>query len=549
MTAIQQESDPDVMLGQLLTTALRSSGATSAAVLERGVGETLRPVQEVCSVHGAVTATSTLPSQIGIGDLRSPLWTVLLGRATLRWTTPEEGPAPMSQTSGWHSGVVLRMNARRGATRVLALGGLPESEEPDIALLQGLGDVVAGSLAGLELTRAAERSDAVLTTITDLAGELGAAVSPQQLLVAITRGLSELESVDGARIWEVTATGEPRLVAGEYDGDLPGSELTERRLEGLASPDVTPSVRALLEAESRGYKDGPLVTLAVLTSEPTRVLGIAHAEPLDDLSRSVVRSLIGAIEPAMRKVGLAAERRSLLSRYTESLMPRGRPGDLDIAVELHANTRATGSFGGDFYDWFELPDGRAAVALGDVAGKGLVAAGASSMAVWSLRALVSGTLGMADLVETLDRVVQDQLDSERFVTLALVAVDPTTWHVELVLSGHPPPIVVGGGAGHPVEAAPTPPLGLIGRPIDEVTSFSLEPGEMLVLYTDGVTDATAENNQRYGAERVLSNAARLSATPGISAEELAAELWFSVQTWAGGAPDDDCALLVVARPA
>ena len=108
--------------------------------------------------------------------------------------------------------------------------------------------------------------------------------------------------------------------------------------------------------------------------------------------------------------------------------------------------------------------------------------------------------------------------------------------------------MVSDGQGRTVDAVPNPPLGLIAGPVNTPTTFTLEPGEMVVLFTDGVTDAVDTDGQRYSSERVLTRAARLSAKVETGAEELAAELWFSVHAWAGGAPDDDCAILVVRRP-
>jgi sigma-B regulation protein RsbU (phosphoserine phosphatase) len=535
--------DGGEVLDALLEQAAAMTGAAHAAVLERTALDGLKRLRD----H-----ESGLPEHMAIGDVRAQLWGVLLGRTQLVWDDPDVAPTPFRDLPGWGTGIVVRIAARRGPTKLLALGGPGDVGPAAVELVQGLADIAAPTIEGLDLASATRRSHALLRGVTDLAGNLGAAVSPGQLLEAIASGLCSLDGIAGARVWAADEGdgGRPVVVAGGDHGDVPDSPAVEVRVRRLLDPRTGRAVRSLVESPARFGPGTPLLTLLTLSSDPARVLGILHHQPLDDLSQGVLASLATAIGPAMREVEMAAERRSLLSGYTSALRPSTRPQGVELAVEHHPNTSAPGSFGGDFYDWFEVGDDHAVIALGDVSGKGISAASAASMVVWSLRAIGGRGAQPTVISHLLNGVVAQELDADRFVTLALLTVDTAAWDARLLLSGHPAPLLVGDGVAAPLDCQAGPPLG-----VSAVTSgappmtISLAPGEALVLYTDGVTDAASSSGLRYGEARLAERAARLAAGTAWSAKSLAAGLWQSVHAWAGGPPDDDCAILVVRRPA
>ncbi|WP_370326909.1 PP2C family protein-serine/threonine phosphatase [Euzebya sp.] len=534
--------DADRLLGVLLDHAAEVTGATGAAVLERSALDGLVRIAD---------RDSSLGEQLSIGDVRASLWGVLLGRTQLRWSRRDDAPRPFREVERWDRGAVVRIASRRGPTKLLAVGGPDLDEDVDLRHLQAMADIAAPSIESLELASASRRSQALLRGVTELAGNLGAAVSPTQLLEAITSGLVRLDGIAGARVWAAADVQDPSpvVVAGVEEGARLSGRSIEGRVRRLLDPRTGPAVRSLVESPARIEPDGPLVTLMALSTDPPRALGILHHQPLDELSQGVLASLVTASGPAMREVEMAAERRTLLSGYTRALRPSTRPEGVELAVEHHPNTSAPGSFGGDFYDWFTAGEDQAIVALGDVSGKGINAASAASMVVWSLRAIGGRGAHPTVISHLLNGVVARELDVDRFVTLALLAVDTTTWESQLLLAGHPSPLLVAGGDVTVVESSPAPPLG-----VDAVNSaappvvFALDRGQALVLFTDGVTDATDATGERYGIDRLRARAERLTAVPTWSAKTLAAGLWHSVHAWAGGPPDDDCAILVVRRP-
>lgn len=529
------------VLEALLSSAQAVTGAHRAAVLERAAMDGLTRIHE----H-----RSGLPEVLTIGDVRAPLWTVLLGRTHLVWTGADEAPAPFGGTPGWEHGVVLRVASRRGPTKLLALGGVKVVDRGVLQVLQGLADVAAPSLESLELMDAARRSQALLRGITELAGNLGAAVSPAQLLEAMVGGLCNLEGIAAAIVWAADdVDGSPQVVASAPDVPGPSPATVTNRVARLLAP-AGGVVRSLVESPARVDPDGPLLTLITLSMTPPRVLGIVHDEVLDDVSQGVLASLATASGPAMREVEMAAERRTLLAGYTRALRPSTRPQGLELAIEHHPNTSAPGSFGGDFYDWFDVADDHAVIALGDVSGKGISAASAASMVVWSLRAVGGRGAQPTVISHLLNSIVAQELDVDRFVTLALLTVESSTWETRLLLAGHPAPLLARADGVEVVSCPPAPPLGVSAvNSAAPPTTLQLDAGDALVLYTDGVTESVDADGRLYGIDRMRDRAAQLTADPDWNAKGLAAGLWSAVLEWAGGPPDDDCAILVVRRPA
>lgn len=534
-------ADTAQLLTLLMQHALSQTGAAHGAVLQRAARDRLLLM---------ANADSGLPEEMSIGDVRATLWGVLLGRATLRWDRPEAAPRPFRQIVGWQQGVVVRIAARQGPTKLLALGGQDFVGDVDIDFLQAMSDIAGPSIEALELLAMSRQTQALLRGVTELAGNLGAAVTPTELWGAITNGLHALDAIVDAGVWAAgpSVDSPPESVAGGL-GDLAQSRAVSLRLTRLLDPATPSTVRSLVGRATRPDPNGPLVTLMALPTHPPHVLGIAHDRPLDGLSQGVLASLTAATGPAMRQVRMAAERRELLSGYTRSLRPNTSIKELDIAVEHHPNVSAPGSFGGDFYDWFPTGSQRCIIALGDVSGKGIGAAGAASMLVWSLRALGGSGAEPITLSALLDDVVARELDVDRFVTLALMSLDTRDWTAELSLAGHPAPVMVQNGRASVVTCDAAPPLGVNVRGLSaSPVSVPLHPGDAMVLFTDGVTEAQNLDGVRYETQRLVSQVSTVAAAPSWTATTLAAGLWKSVHAWAGGPPDDDCAILVVRRP-
>jgi serine phosphatase RsbU (regulator of sigma subunit)/pSer/pThr/pTyr-binding forkhead associated (FHA) protein len=184
-----------------------------------------------------------------------------------------------------------------------------------------------------------------------------------------------------------------------------------------------------------------------------------------------------------------------------SFLPRTLP--VVPGYEFGRHYEAALEVGGDYYGFIPLHDGRLAVALGDVAGKGVPAALLMAKLSSDTRYCLSTEPDPARAVHMLNDLLHEFTSPmDRFVTLALAVIDPARHRVTLVNAGHLSPLLYRSGATALEEAVPRDatglPLGVLGGCEYELTQVALNPGDSLVLFTDGVTDATDVRDVRFG---------------------------------------------------
>jgi serine phosphatase RsbU (regulator of sigma subunit) len=195
-----------------------------------------------------------------------------------------------------------------------------------------------------------------------------------------------------------------------------------------------------------------------------------------------------------------------------AMLPSGmqQAGDTSIA----GITRPANTVGGDFYDILPLPDGRVVVALGDVAGKGSPAALLMALLLAMLRTLVDEGLESARLIARLNVQIVRHSPGSRFITFFYGLYDPKTGALEHVNAGHLPPLLrradgrieqVGGPTGGGGLA-----LGMFDHATYQPGRITIEPGDVLVMYTDGITEAENASGQAFeesGLEAVIARTA------------------------------------------
>ena len=219
---------------------------------------------------------------------------------------------------------------------------------------------------------------------------------------------------------------------------------------------------------------------------------------------------------------------------------RGIPG-LDLAA-AYAPAR---TLGGDFYDFHPYGKGKLAVALGDVSGKGTAAALFGSLAIGTLRELVlSSTCPPACMLEALNhRMHGARLDS-RFIAMLFAVYDAATRRLTLSNAGGPYPLLVRNGEVQQVRTEGVP-LGLFPSVEYEEISLDLQPGDTVVLASDGILESENAQHEEYGSERFQQLLAEIA--PTSSATELS-DLIISatdVHAGPGASPRDDRTLLIL----
>ncbi|WP_242438630.1 SpoIIE family protein phosphatase [Streptomyces sp. CB00455] len=225
------------------------------------------------------------------------------------------------------------------------------------------------------------------------------------------------------------------------------------------------------------------------------------------------------------------------------------PG-LDVAAHYHV--ASTDEVGGDFYDLFPLADGTWGLFLGDVCGKGAPAAAITSLARYTLRAAAVYDPDPAAVLANLNTVLNHEYNGHdpRFCTVIAGLLTPDGdeggFRVVLAGGGHPAALLL--RADGRAEYLPTTGGQLIGVLPDAyiaTTRVRLDPGDTLLLYTDGLTEAhAAGNGERYGDEALLAFAEALAPTTALDAVAAVRDL---LDTFGAGV-DDDTAVLAVGVP-
>jgi sigma-B regulation protein RsbU (phosphoserine phosphatase) len=204
--------------------------------------------------------------------------------------------------------------------------------------------------------------------------------------------------------------------------------------------------------------------------------------------------------------------------------------------------------GGDYYDFLALPDGRLGIAIGDVSGKGVGAALMMASLEASLRALAPVVDDPAELMERVNSLVLQASSADRYATLFYAQYDPANRLLFYVNAGHNPPVVLrnrGGSCQVLRLETGGPVIGLLRKSYERGV-FSLEAGDLVVLFTDGVSESMNVRYEDWGEERFIEFAKTCHGLPVLDAMR---RILAAAQAFAAGASQHDDMTLVVFRVA
>ena len=276
--------------------------------------------------------------------------------------------------------------------------------------------------------------------------------------------------------------------------------------------------------------------IALISSEGARRYGERDLALADDLSQRVAQAIDNA--------RLFQERSHVARTLQRSLLPPELP---EIpGIEVGARYRAAGEgneVGGDFYDLLETRAGNWAVVIGDVCGKGPDAAALTGLVRHTIRAAAVAGHQPAAMLEITNKAILRQVADSRFCTVACAELQPSGQGAHVVLScgGHPPPLILkSDGKVQTVDCAGTL-LGVLDEP--ELTDYELDlsPGDALLLYTDGVTEAEGPEDE-FGEARLE---ALLERCAGMNAEDMSARVEREVVEFQSDNPRDDVAIIAI----
>lgn len=225
------------------------------------------------------------------------------------------------------------------------------------------------------------------------------------------------------------------------------------------------------------------------------------------------------------------------------LLPHGAKGipGLDLAA-AYVPAR---ELGGDFYDFLPYGQGKLALALGDVSGKGTAAALFGSLAIGTLRELVvSSTCPPACMLKMLNHRMHGARLDARFIAMLFAVYDAATRRLTLANAGGPYPLLVRGGRAREIRVEGVP-LGLFPETEYDETAVDLLPGDIVLFASDGILESENAAQEEFGSQRL--HALLAGAAPGIPANELSEKIIAATDDYSGrGAnPHDDRTLLVL----
>jgi serine phosphatase RsbU (regulator of sigma subunit) len=281
--------------------------------------------------------------------------------------------------------------------------------------------------------------------------------------------------------------------------------------------------------------DGEPRAKAFEKSDVALLLGIAGQVAL---ALSVARLHRKVVEQELLQQDLELARR-IQRRFLPVEPPR--VAGLVCAVEFHPAFEV----GGDYFGFFELAAGRFAVAVGDVAGKGVSAALYMARLASELRFATAGLTEPSEILVRLNRALLLGAEEGMFATLACLVFEPITGRVTVANAGHLAPIVLEDSGGLAVLESPqAPPLGIDERGVFPAATYDLEDGDAVLLYSDGVSEALNSRGDLFGEKRL-----RTAVCAGLGdPERLTHRVLAAVRDFAGTAPQaDDITILAVRR--
>ncbi len=411
-----------------------------------------------------------------------------------------------------------------------------------------------------------------LRVILEISNSLSHTLEIDSLLPRIIDRLLELfkQADRGFIILRDEATGQlvPRVSRTRQAGEATASALfsshviVRRCLDGGQAilgndlPQQFPESESISALPMRSLMCAPLVW-----TQDGRAVGVIQLDsqgPKKKFSPDDLNLLVGVADQASIALSNARlHRESLLhqarlkdlelaGRVQRAILPR-RPPDI-TGYEFYAYYHSAQEVGGDYYDFVPLPGGRLAVLVGDVAGKGVAAALVMVKFSVEARACLLTEADPAAAVGKLGALMSQAALEDRFVTLAVAVLDPASHTITLVNAGHPSPLLFRRATGGVEEAVPAavagPPVGLAEGQDYRSRPVALQPGDGLVLFSDGVTDAQDAEGRRF---RLKGIQAVLQSGPG-SPREMGERLREAVRRHASGHPqNDDIAVVCFGR--
>jgi serine phosphatase RsbU (regulator of sigma subunit) len=460
---------------------------------------------------------------------------------------------PVTETKLAH-GDRIRLGRSGGAEMVFLLA---ETAHQDRTTTTAIGDLrqIAALLEGLRALGSGRVLDDVLALVLDSAIEVTGA-ERGFIMLAGPEGTLEFKLARGRRRLtlpgntfatsrkipeEVFKTGEPRIVADLLDGELANVHMGTVAL-GIRNVQCVPLrlVRYLDRADASA-EERRIGVLYLDSREKGTFFSSSTRGALETLATEAAVAIENArlYRETMEKAKMEQEMR-IAAEIQQALLPKAARAS--VTYRTAAASLPCRSIGGDFYDYVDLPDGTFGLALGDVAGKGPPAALLSAMmqGIFAAQAAASDT--PCQTIARVNLSLYRRGIESRFVTLmygALAADGRFTY----CNAGHNPPLVVGRAGVRRLETG-GPIVGLFEAAAFEEETIQLHPGDWLIVFSDGVSEALSADGEEYGEARILKT---VHAHADADAQQMLQALFTDVREFTTGAAQSDDITAMVLR--
>jgi phosphoserine phosphatase RsbU/P len=452
----------------------------------------------------------------------------------------------------------IRLGRTGGAEMVFLLA---DSAPPaDRATTTAVGDLrqIAALLEGLRALGSGRVLDDVLALVMDSAIEVSGAErgfimlsgESEDLEFKMARGRGHTTLPGGTFATsrkipeEVFRTGEAKIVADLLDGELASMHMHTVAL-GVRNVLCVPLrlVRYVDKAEAIG-EERRIGVLYLDSKEKGSLLSSSTRAALETLATEAAVAIENArlYRETMEKARMEQEMR-IAAEIQQALLPKsGRIGSYFRAAAASLPCR---SIGGDFYDYVDMPGGSLGFALGDVAGKGPPAALLSAMMQGIFAAQAASSDGPSQTIARVNLALYRRGIESRFVTLMYGVLDPDG-RLIYCNAGHNPPLIINSSGSGTVRRLDRggPIVGLFESATYEDEAVKLAPGDWLVVFSDGVSEALSADGDEYGESRIVTV---IQDNASFDPPQLLEALFANVREFAKGAAQSDDITAMVLR--
>ena len=475
VTLARDEASERQMLERLLDLWRREHGADSAGLYLERAGALQQEVAVGLHLPAAIAETADGALSHGLGSLTFPGGHLLFTPPGAFAATPTSDPVTLLLAAALRSSR-LKQDLKEQQFQV----------NYRVVELEALYDVGLAVASTLDLDRLSE--EILMRAVSLLDARRGA-------LYILEDGRYRLDRIFGGEAAPWFAGEDPglrRFLAGSLTGG------------GEAPAHLLPGARYLLGVPIE-VESGPRGLIAVGDKESRRGVGPFLASDRRTLSLFANQAALALENARLHLQALEKERLEremhLAAEIQRQILPKGAP--VVPGYELIGWYRPARQVGGDYYDLFRRDDGQVGLVVGDVTGKGMPAALMVSTLHSALRLLLDQTGFVPAMLERLSRHIGESSAANKFITMLVAELSPASGVLHYMNAGHNPGILLHAGGGVEELKPGGVPLGLIPGARYQSSAVTLGRGDLVCIYSDGITEAAAPDEEEFGMERLI----------------------------------------------